>query len=382
MEIRLSSDQIEISRQARRFLEKEAPIQYVRDMCEDTIGITDDIWSKLTELGWLGMLIPENYGGLGLELMDMAVIFEEMGRALFPGPFFSSVMLGAVLIELAGSEEQKSKYLTQIAQGKLRVTLAIQESESGGDLDYINLALEKKGERVVLNGEKLFVLDANNSDHIIVPLRDDKDQDHISLYIIESDREGVLIKSLPSMDETRKTCSVVFNDVLVRDEDRLGPKDSGKGMLDKTIAKAWVGVAAESVAAAEKSMETAAEYAKIRVQFDQPIGSFQAVKHLCAQMYEEVESARSLMYWAAWAQDHADSDEARMAALSAKVYCTRVFRNVASNAIQVLGAAGFSWEHDAHLYLKRAKANEALLGDHQYSLESMATMLDGQYLGV
>jgi alkylation response protein AidB-like acyl-CoA dehydrogenase len=159
------------------------------------------------------------------------------------------------------------------------------------------------------------------------------------------------------------------------------PGNSGQE-LDAVISGAQVGLAAESVAAAERAMEQAVDYAKIRVQFDQPIGSFQAVKHLCARMYEEVESGRSMMYWAAWAQDYASPEEARIAALSAKVYCSRLFRNVASDSVQVLGGAGFSWEHDIHLFLKRAKANEAMLGDHTFNLESVSAMLTTGFLGV
>jgi alkylation response protein AidB-like acyl-CoA dehydrogenase len=382
MEIKLNADQLEISKQARRFLEKEAPMDRVREMLNHEHGIYGDLWSGIAELGWLGALVPEEYGGLGMEFMDMAVILHEMGRSLLPGPFFSTAILGAGLIKTLGSHERKAQYLPGVAEGRIKLTLAMQEPDSGGDPYHFIMNAEKGDRGYVVNGVKLFVPDALAADYIIVALRQGPGPENISLFIVEADRDGISMENLPVMDLTRKQCAVTFDNLNLLESDILGePGMAGQG-LKEVMNTVRTGLAAQSVGAAEKAMEMAVDYAKIRVQFDQPIGAFQAVKHLCAQMYEGVESARSLVYWAAWAQDHAAGPDAQIAALCAGTYCAEVFRNVASSAVQVLGGVGFSWESDIHLFLKRAKANEVFLGDHRFNLETIAQGLESGYLGV
>jgi alkylation response protein AidB-like acyl-CoA dehydrogenase len=234
------------------------------------------------------------------------------------------------------------------------------------------------GNGFTLSGTKLFVPDAHVSDFLVVAARSREGEDPfdgISLLVVDAGARGLTVSLLPTMDATRKLCAVDFEDVEVGPEAILGNPHEGGPALRRVLQRAQVGLCAENVGGAQRAMEIAVDYAKVRVQFDQPIGAYQAVKHRCARMFEEVESARSLLYWAAWAQDQPDPEEAALAVSAAKTYCSEVSRNVATSAVQVLGGTGFSWEHDIHLYLKRAKANEVTLGDPVFHREQLAVML-------
>jgi alkylation response protein AidB-like acyl-CoA dehydrogenase len=379
MDIRLSEEQIEIARQARKFLEKQCPTHYVRAMCENDVGFTDDVWNGMTQMGWTAMRVPEAYGGLGLDLVDVAVLMEEMGRAVMPGPFFSTVLLGVHALTEGGTHAQKERWLPGMAAGHIRGTLALYESDGGADPSYIHLQARPNLDGFILHGTKLFVPDAHVADFMVVAARtiEGSEAEHgISLFFVPRDAQGVTLDLMPTMDGTRKLAGVEFNGVRVTGEQVMGKPNTGWTPLRRVLQAAQVGIAADSVGVAQRAMEIAVDYAKIRVQFDQPIGSFQAIKHRCARMFEEVESARSVLYWAAWAQDHADTQEAALAASTATAYCTEVASNIAASAIQVLGGTGFSWEHDIHLYLKRAKANEVALGDPAFHREQLAALLE------
>lgn len=380
MDIKLSEDQIEIARQARRFCEKESPVEFVRDMFEDERGFTDAIWAKMVEMGWTAMCIPEVYGGLEMELMDLAVVLEEMGRGVIPGPFFSTVMLAAEAVMKAGDDGQKERYLSGIAIGEIRGTLALHEADGGADPGYIQMKAGANGDGFVLNGTKLFVPDAHTADFLVCAARTEEGNDPaqgITFFIVDAGANGVSISLLPTMDGTRKLCAVEFKGVKVGPEGILGETHKGWDALRPVLQRAQVGLCAECVGGAQQAMEMATEYARVRIQFDQPIGAYQAVKHRCAQMFVEAESSRSVLYWAAWAQDHGDPEEAERAASVAKTYCSEAFRNISASAIQVLGGTGFSWEHDIHLYIKRAKANEVALGDPVYHREQIAKLIAG-----
>ena len=380
MHIKLSEDQIEIANQARRFCANESPMDYVRAMFEDPRGFKDGVWAKMAEMGWMGMRIPEAHGGLGLGMLELIMVLEEMGRAVAPGPFFSTVLLAADAIVEAGSEQQKKRYLPDIATGVLKGTLALHEPDSGTDLDFIRMPARRDGDGYVLDGTKLFVPDAHVADVLVCAARTEAGEDPdwgITLFVVDAGAQGIGRTLLPTMDGTRKLCAVEFNGVRVKPEGILGGIHRGREFLLRVLQRAQVGLCAECVGGAEQSMEIAAEYAKVRIQFDQPIGAFQAIKHRCAQMFVEVESARSVLYWAAWAQDHADPKEAALSASVAKAYCSEVYRNASASAVQVLGGTGFSWEHDIHLHLKRAKANEVALGDPVYQRERIVRLLAG-----
>ena len=378
MDITLNDDQVEIAKQAHRFCENESSMNYVRTMFDDERGFTDNLWNKMVELGWTAMRIPEEYEGLGMGLLDLVLVLEEMGRAVVPGPFFSTVLLAAETIIEAGNDAQKKQYLSGIAAGEMRGTLALHEPDGGADIGHIQMEAVADGETFVLNGTKLFVPDAHVADFFICVARTetgDEPGKGVTLFLVNSRAEGVSVSLLPSMDGTRKLCAVNLQEVRVSRDGFLGTPHKGWGSLRRALQRAQVGLCAECVGGAQQAMEIAAEYAKVRIQFDQPIGAYQAIKHPCAQMYVETESARSLLYWAAWAQDHGDAKEAAIAASVAKTYCSEVYRNVSTNALQILGGTGFSWEHDIHLYIKRAKANEVALGDPVYHREQVARLL-------
>ena len=380
MDIKLNEDQIEIARQARRFCENESPMDYVRDMFEDERGYKDEIWTKMVEMGWTAMCIPEAYGGLEMEILDLAVVLEEMGRAVLPGPFFSAVLLAAEALKEAGTNTQKEHYLAGIAAGEIKGTLALYEPDGGADPGYIQMEASADGGEYVLNGTKLFVPDAHVADFLVCVARTEAGNDPaqgVSLFLVDIKAEGISFALLPTMDGTRKLCAVEFKETKVSQEGLMGELNKGWVSLKRVLQRAQVGLCAESVGGAQRAMELATEYAKVRIQFDQPIGAFQAIKHRCAQMFVEVESARSILYYAAWAQDHEDPKTAEIAASVAKAYCSDVYRNTSASCLQVLGGTGFSWEHDVHLYIKRAKANEVALGDPVYHREQLAQLISG-----
>ena len=380
MDVTLDKIQMDIAKEARRFLDKECPTDYAREMYEDERGFTDDIWTKMTDMDWMRVRIPEIYGGMDMDQMDLTMVLEEMGRVVLPGPFFSTVLLAAEAIMEAGSDSQKEQYLTRIAAGELRGTLALHEPDGGADLGYIQMEAHADGDGFVLDGTKLSVPDAHVADILVCAARTQAGNDPaqgITLFLVDLSAHGVSASLLPTMDGTRKLCAVDFKGVRVGPEGVLGEPHKGWGPLRRVLQRAQVGLCAESVGGAQRAMEIATEYAKIRIQFDQPIGAFQAIKHRCAQMYVEVESSRSIVYWAAWAQDHGDPKEAALAASVAKAYCSEAFTRVSSGTIQVLGGTGFAWENDAHLYIKRAKANEQALGDPTYHREQVVQLLTG-----
>jgi len=377
MDISLNKTQKNMAKEARRFLKKECSIDYVQDVVSDKQGMSENLWNGMVEIDWPAIRIPEGYGGLGMEQRDRNVILEEMGRAVVPGPFFSTVMLAAESIIAAGSESQKQHYLPQIADGKIRGTLAIHEPDSGADLDYIQMKAEKTDDSVLLNGIKTMVSDVDTADFIVLAVRttNGNTKSGITLYIVDMKLPGIKVEPLPTMDGTRRLSIITFDKVTIPADSVLGTVDQGGELLDTILQRGQVGLSAECVGGAQRVMELATEYAKTRVQYDQPIGSFQAIKHMCAEMYKEVESSRSILYWAAWAQDSGDAETAAVAASAAKVYCTEAFTRVAGRGIQVFGGTGFIMENEMLLYLKRAKWNEMALGDPMYHREKVLKLV-------
>ena len=378
MDVSLSKVQLDIAKEARRFLDKECPTDYVRDMYEDERGFTDEIWAKMIEMDWMRVHIPEQYGGIGMDQMDLIMVLEEMGRAVLPGPFFSTVLLAAEAMMAAGNDSQKERYLPGIAAGEIRGTLALHEPDGGADLGYIQMEARADGDGFVLDGTKISVPDAHVADFLVCAARTEPGSDPtqgITLFLVDLSADGVSVSMLPTMDGTRKLCAVDFKAVQISSGCILGEPHKGWKHLRRVLQRAQVGLCAECVGGAQRAMEIATEYAKIRVQFDQPIGAFQAIKHRCAQMYVEVESSRSILYWAAWAQDHGDPKEAALAASVAKAYCSEAYTHVSTAGIQILGGTGFAWENEMQLYLKRAKANEQALGDPIYHREQVITLL-------
>jgi alkylation response protein AidB-like acyl-CoA dehydrogenase len=373
MDFGFSEEQEMLRSSARDFLAKEAPMTYVRKMMEDEVGFTGDLWKKMADLGWMGLILPEDYGGSGLDFVDLIVVLEEMGRVVLPGPFFSTVVLGGVALLEGASDALKQALLPKLASGDLKVTLAQLEPSGRWDADGIQLAAKADGGGFVLSGTKLFVPDAHVADQMVVAARTpgSKGADGISLFLIDARAPGITTTQLKTMDQTRRLGEVVLKDVRVPADRVLGTVGGGWALLDRVIDRGKVGLCAEMCGGAQRVLEMSVDYAKVREQFGKPIGSFQAIQHKCANMLVEVESSKSVTYYAAWAVAN-DVAEAPLAAAMAKAYCSDAYRHVSGEGIQIHGGIGFTWEHDMHIYFKRAKSSEVTFGDATWNRELVA----------
>ena len=375
MDFGFSEEQEMLRQSARQFLESECAMTYVRKMMEDDTGYSEEQWRKMAELGWMGLIFPEDVGGSGLNMVDLVVVLEEMGRMVMPGPYYASVILGGMAIDLGGSAAQKKKYLPQIATGALKATLAQVEESGRWDAEGIMLTAKKDSGGFVLSGTKLFVHDAHNADLLVVPARTSgSGSDGITMFLIDTKQPGVKTTLLKTMDQTRKLCEVTLADVKAGADAVLGTVGGGWSLLDRLVDRAKVAMCAEMCGGAQKVLEMSVEYAKVREQFGRPIGSFQAIQHKCANMMVQVESAKSATYYAAWAVAN-DVPEAHLAACMAKAYCSDAYRFVSAEGIQIHGGIGFTWEHDMHLYFKRAKGSEVTFGDATWNRELVAQVV-------
>jgi alkylation response protein AidB-like acyl-CoA dehydrogenase len=378
MDFGFNADQEMLRATARKFFENECTSDFVRARMAEDGGFTDEFWTKLAEQGWLGLVYPEPYGGAGLGFVDLTVLMEEMGRAVMPGPFFSTVLLGGLTLLEAGSDAQKKEWLTKIAEGQARVTLAWTEPSARWDAAGVTTTAKATGGGFTLSGTKLFVPDAHVAHALVVVARTAESQnpeDGISLFLVPTDAKGVSVTLLPTMDQTRKLCEVKLDDVAVPAAAMLGTRGGGWTPLTRVVQRATVALCAEMCGGAQKVLDMTTEYAKIRIAFGKPIGSYQGVKHKAADMLVDVENAKSLTYYAAWAVDE-NVPEAALAASMAKAYTSDAFRKVAGAGIQLHGGIGFTWEHDLHLYFKRAKASEFTFGDSTHHREKVAQLID------
>jgi len=362
---------------ARKFFENECPSEVVRALMETPDGMSSALWAKVSEQGWLGLIYPEAYDGMGLGLVDLVVLMEEMGRAVVPGPYFSSVLLGGLAILEAGSEAQKKEWLPRIATGQARVALAWMEPSAMLGAEGVTLAAVPRGGMVTLSGTKLFVSDAHAADAIVVAARTDTgtSEDGIGLFLVPRGARGLEVRLLPTMDQTRKLCEVTLEDVTLGAEARLGGAGTGGRALGRVLDRATVALCAEMCGGAQRVLDMTVEYAKIRQAFGRPIGSYQGVKHRAADMLVDVENSKSITYYAAWALDEG-VPEGPLAVSMAKAYVSDAYRRVAAAGIQLHGGIGFTWEHDLHLYFKRAKGSEFTFGDATYHRERVAQLVN------
>jgi alkylation response protein AidB-like acyl-CoA dehydrogenase len=378
MDFGFNEEQEMLRASARKFLENECTSEFVRNRMAEDAGVTDEFWTKLAEQGWLGLVYDEEYGGSGLGIVDLTVLMEEMGRAVMPGPFFSTVLLGGLTIKEAGSPAQKKEWLSKIAAGKAKATLACTEPNARWDAAGVTTSAKESGKGFVLNGVKLFVPDAHLADVLVVVARTREGkspEDGIGLFLVPKDAKGLQIKLLPTMDQTRKICEVRLNDVRVGADAVLGDTHGGWAPLGRVLERATVALCAEMCGGAQRVLDMTTDYAKIRIAFGKPIGSYQGVKHKAADMLVDVENAKSLTYYAAWAVDE-NVPEAALAASMAKAYTSDAYRKVAGAGIQLHGGIGFTWEHDLHLYFKRAKSSEFTFGDATYHREKVAQLIN------
>ena len=362
---------------ARKFFENECPSETVRRLMETPEGINPELWKKLAEQGWLGLIYPEQYDGMALGLVDLVVLMEEMGRAVAPGPYFSTVLLGGLAILEAGGEGQKKEWLPKIAAGDKRVALAWMEPSAQLGPAGVTLTAVDKGGKYALSGTKLFVHDAHTADALVVAARTrpGAGADGVSLFLLPKGTKGLEVTLLPTMDQTRKLCEVACSDVTVGGDALLGAAGSGWAPLARVLDRATVALCAEMCGGAQKVLDMTVEYAKIRQAFGRPIGSYQGVKHRAADMLVDVENSKSITYYAAWALDEG-SPEAPLAVSMAKAYVSDAFRRVSAAGIQLHGGIGFTWEHDLHLYFKRAKGSEFTFGDATHHRERVAQLVN------
>ena len=377
MDIEFSEEQVMLRESARRFLETECTTQFVRQRMADPAAVTDEFWRKLVEQGWLGIVYPVGEGGSGLALVDLVVLMEEMGRTVMPGPFLSTVLLGGAAIAEAGAPAQRRQWLPQIVAGSAKAALAWTEPNLRWDAAGITLRAREAGGGFTLSGTKLFVGDAHLADILIIAARTRDGstmEDGVSLFLVPKDTPRLAVSVLPTIDETRKLCEVGLDNVVLPAGALLGEIHQGWVPLSRVIDRATVALAAEMCGGAQQVLDMTVAYAKMRVAFGKPIGSYQGVKHQAADMLVALENAKSLTYYAAWAVDQG-LDEAPLAVSMAKAAASDMSRKVAGTGIQLHGGIGMTWEHDLQLYFKRAKASEVAFGDATWHRERVAQLM-------
>ena len=377
MDIGFTEEQELLRETARKFLDAECDTRFVRARMAEPAAVTAEFWGKLAEQGWLGIVYPEAVGGSGLGLVDLVVLMEEMGRRVMPGPFVSSVLLGGAAIMEAGNPVQQAEWLPQIAAGEKKVALAWTEPALRWDAAGVTLPAREAGGGFTLSGTKLFVGDAHLADILVVAARTRDGstmEDGVTLFLVPRKAPGVAVAPLPTIDETRKSCEVRFDNVAVPGTALLGELHAGWAPLSRVVVRATVALCAEMCGGAQRVLDMTVEYAKLRVAFGKPIGSYQGVKHQAADMLVALENAKSLTYYAAWALDESEPDAA-LAVSMAKAAASDMARRVAGTGIQLHGGIGMTWEHDLQLYYKRARACEVAFGDAAWHRERVARLM-------
>ena len=366
MNFAFTEEQEELRKTVRQFLDAKSSEAAVREQMETEAGFDAAVWSQMAEqMGLQGLAIPEEFGGSGYSYVELGIVLEEMGRALLCAPFFSSVVLAANTLLQSGDDAAKAAHLPGIASGETIATLAFTEPSGKWDESGITMEASGAGDSWTLNGTKMFVLDGHTANLIIVAARTGKG---VSLFTVAGDAAGLTRTALSTMDQTRKQAKLEFSNTPAT---LLGAEGEGWNTLSTVLDLAAVGLAAEQVGGAQKVLEMAVDYAKVRVQFGRPIGSFQAIKHKCADMLLEVESAKSAAYYGMWCAAEMNDELPSVASL-AKAYCSEAYFHATAENIQIHGGIGFTWEHPAHLYFKRAKSSELLFGDPTYHRELLA----------
>jgi len=372
MDLALSEEQEMIKKMARDFLTDKLPKEVVKEIEESELGYSPDLWKEMTELGWVGLVLPDKYGGSGMSFLDLAVLLEEMGRACLPGPYFSTVVLGGLPISDIGTEEQKQEYLPKIASGEMIFTLALTEAGAGYDANAIEVKATADKDAYILNGTKLFVPDAHVADYMLVVARADekaKAEDGITIFIVDAKSPGISHTVLKTIAND-KLCEVVFDQVNVPKENILGQLNQGWSEVQKIIQRAAVAKCCEIVGCTQQALDMTIEYAKDRKQFGRPIGSFQIIQHYCADMATDVDGARLSTYQAVCMIN--DGLPCTQEVAVAKAWAGEASQRIMALAHQIHGAIGYSIDHDLQFYTRRAKAAEVTFGDASFYREVVA----------
>jgi alkylation response protein AidB-like acyl-CoA dehydrogenase len=367
------TDEQELLRaEVRKFLDQSCPMDAVRELMETERGYSPDTWKQLAELGWLGLTIPEAHGGAGLGFVDLVVLLEETGRSLFPSPLLTTTLAARVLAE-AGSPEQQARFLPGLADGTRIGTLALLEASDRLSPEGIGLEGAPDADGFRLSGEKLYVPDAGNANLFLVAFRTGSAPDAISLAVVEADASGVEARHSSGMDLTKRLGRLRLDDVRIGAGALLGQPGAAWPTLARALDQGACAVTAEAVGAAQALLELTVGYAQQREQFGQPIGRFQGVKHPLADMFVDIESFRSLAYFAAWTLDESP-EQAPLAVSRAKAYASETFPKIGIDCVQLHGGIGYTWEYDAQLYLKRAKWLRPIYGDAGFHYERIAQL--------
>lgn len=375
MDFELTSEHLSLKESAASFVKKEHSFDRLRDLYRDPLGYSREIWKKMAELGWMGLIYPEEYGGLGLDFGFVLVLLEEFGKGLLPEPWISNVLLGGNLVLMGGTESQKQEILPEIVSGDLMITAAYLEDDGRYDINFCATSAKREGDAFTISGKKIFVLDGLSVDRFIVTTRTSgsvSDNDGISLFVVSPNAEGVQVTPLKTMDG-RNACILELKDVLVPEGDIVGELDRGHPLLSEVIDQATAGLCAEMAGGMQASLDMTVAYLSERVQFGKPIGTLQTPQHKAADMFIQKELAVSSVYYAIASMDEKTAGRAS-AASSAKAKCSSAYVQITKTAVQLFGGMGFSNEADIGYFLKRAKAAEILFGDTDYHLDRYARL--------
>ena len=367
MNFGFTEEQDLLRQEVRKFLDENCNTEEVRKIGETPEGYSKDLWKQIAELGWVGLTIDEVHGGAGLGWVDLVVLLEETGRSLFPSPLLASTIAAAAIGE-AGSDEQGARFLPGLADGSSIATLALVEASDRLGAEGVELAGAPDGDGFLLTGEKRYVADAGNADLFVVAFRVGAGDDGVRLAVVPSDAGGITIENTPSMDLTKRLGNVRFDGVAVAGADVLASTP-----LSRILDLATAALTAEMIGAAEGATALTVKFTQERIQFGKPIGQFQGVKHPLAEMYVDVESFKSLVYYAAWALDEEHEDASRAVSM-AKAYASDAFARIGIDSIQLHGGVGYTWEYDAQLYLKRSKWARSQYGDATHHYERVASL--------
>ena len=376
MALVLNEEQQSLKDIAKEFLQKNAPVTHFREIrdTENELGYDQDLWKQMVDLGWSGILVPEEYGGFDFGMVGMGSIFEETGKMLTPSPLFSTGVLGASLIALGGNDKQKQTYLPQIVDGSITTALALEEGNRHSPLS-ISTEAKKNGENYSVTGDKTFVIDGHSSKLLIVAARtsgSEQDSSGITLFLIDPSANGVEVNKT-SMVDSRNSANITLKKVTASKDNILGEESNGAAILEEVLDRAQIAISAEMLGNASQAFDITLEYLKERKQFGAVIGSFQALQHRAAEMYSELELTKSSVIAACVAADEKSNDLRRMASL-AKFKAGETNHLVTNEAVQMHGGVGVTDEYDVGLYLKRARVTEQIFGNSEYHLDRYATL--------
>ncbi len=373
MDLGLSEIQKMLQESSRSYLEENCTMDFIRAMETDDIGISDEIWKNMAEMGWLGLMIPEEYGGSGFNFEDMSILLEEMGRVCLSGPFFSTAVIGVQALLLSGDETQKNEILSKISTGKLKISLAFNESTGSFDESEINNTVTTKiKDGWTLNGEKLFVNDAKSADYFVVASKSENSQG-LSLFLVPANSEGIEIEKMDSIGGD-KIYKIKFSEIKLDDAQLLGQEGDAWNTLSEVFNYGAAGKSSEMSGAASKVMDMTLDYIKDRKQFDRPIGSFQAVQHHAADMAILTKVSTQFARKAAWKLSN--SEESILDVNRSKAYVSKAFHDICQISHQLHGAIGYTWDYDLQVYTRKMQHQKLSFGDSNFHQKNISNLLE------